>query len=38
MYINWKYKKVIFKFVLGNAATLIALTDHIKQKMIEILA
>ncbi|MFZ8788067.1 MAG: glycosyltransferase [Acidilobaceae archaeon] len=38
VYQPWKYKKVISKFVLGNADALIALTDHMKQKMIEILA
>jgi N-acetyl-alpha-D-glucosaminyl L-malate synthase BshA len=37
VYQPWKYKKVISKFVLGNADALIALTDHMKQKMIEIL-
>jgi N-acetyl-alpha-D-glucosaminyl L-malate synthase BshA len=37
VYQPWKYEKVISKFVLGNADALIALTDHMKQKMIEIL-
>jgi len=37
VYLPWRFKKVISKFVLGNADALIALTEHMKQKMIEIL-
>ncbi len=37
VYLPWRFKKVISKFVLGNADVLIALTKHMKQKMIELL-
>jgi N-acetyl-alpha-D-glucosaminyl L-malate synthase BshA len=36
VYLPWIFKKVISKFVLGNADALIALTEHMKQKMIEL--
>jgi glycosyltransferase involved in cell wall biosynthesis len=37
VYLPWRFKKVISKFVLGNADALITLTEHMKQKMIELL-
>ena len=37
VYLPWRFKKVISKLVLGNADALIALTEHMKQKMIELL-
>ena len=37
VYLPWRFKEVVSKFVLGNADALIALTEHMKQKMIEIL-
>jgi glycosyltransferase involved in cell wall biosynthesis len=35
VYLPWRFKEVISKFVLGNANALIALTEDMKQKMIE---
>ena len=37
VYLPWRFKEVLSKFVLRNADALIALTGHMKQKMIELL-
>ena len=37
VYLPWRFKEVISKFVLGNADALIALTGLMKQKIIELL-